>query len=144
MATKITCLSLIFIALFAILFTDEAISQVASTTIQIKENKELGPYLTDSKGMTLYYFKKDSPGKSVCTGPCLEMWPSFYAKEISVPEKLNGKDFGTITREDGEKQSTYKGYPLYYYHGDSNPGDTTGQGVSNIWFVVNPYTFKPR
>lgn len=142
MTTKITCLSLIFIALFAILFTDEAVSQVASTTIQIKENKELGPYLTDSKGMTLYYFKKDSPGKSVCTETCLEMWPAFDAKEISIPEKLNGKDFGTITREDGKKQSTYKGYPLYYYRGDSNPGDTTGQGVSNIWFVVNPYAFK--
>lgn len=143
MVAKKISISLIFITLFAIWFADGAISQAASTTIQIKEKKELGPYLADSKGRTLYYFKKDSQGKSACSGSCLEMWPAFYAKKISVPKKLNGKDFGMITREDGKKQATYKGYPLYYYRADSKPGDTTGQGANNLWYVVNPYEFNP-
>jgi predicted lipoprotein with Yx(FWY)xxD motif len=47
-------------------------------------------------------------------------------------------DFGAITREDGKRQTTYKGWPLYYYAGDKAPGDVLGQGLGNVWFVANP------
>jgi predicted lipoprotein with Yx(FWY)xxD motif len=57
---------------------------------------------------------------------------------VSVPEGLNAGDFGAITREDGKRQSTYKGAPLYYYAGDKAPGDALGQGLGNAWFVANP------
>ena len=42
------------------------------------------------------------------------------------------------TREDGKRQTTYKGWPLYYFAGDKAPGDVLGQGLGNVWFVANP------
>jgi predicted lipoprotein with Yx(FWY)xxD motif len=107
-------------------------------TIKLSEKDGVGKFITDSKGMTLYIFKKDSPGKSVCAGPCVEKWPLYFRDMVTVPEGLHAEDFGTITREDGKKQTTYKTWPLYYYAGDKAPGDVLGQGLVNVWFVVNP------
>jgi predicted lipoprotein with Yx(FWY)xxD motif len=44
----------------------------------------------------------------------------------------------TFTRDDGSQQVTYNGMALYLYQSDAAPGDTTGQGVGNNWFVVAP------
>jgi predicted lipoprotein with Yx(FWY)xxD motif len=106
--------------------------------VKLSEKVGVGKFLTDSKGMTLYIFKKDSPGKSVCAGPCVEMWPLYSREKVEVPEGVNAGDFGTITREDGKMQSTYKGWPLYYYVGDKASGDVHGQGLWDAWFVANP------
>lgn len=113
-------------------------------TVLIKSKEGLGKHLTDSKGMTLYYFKNDSPGKSACAGECLGKWPVFYSEKITAPKDVNAKDFGTITREDGKKQTTYKGYPLYYFAGDAKAGDTNGQGVKDVWFVIDPAKFMKK
>ena len=51
---------------------------------------------------------------------------------------LSPGDFGNITREDGQKQVTYKGMPLYYFAGDKAPGDTAGQGVRDVWYAAAP------
>lgn len=109
-----------------------------SNTVDIKSKEGIGTYLTDTKGMTLYLFKKDTAGKSACAGSCVEKWPPFYVETVIVPSDVNAKDFGMITREDGKKQSTYKDMPLYYFFNDKNPGDTNGQGFYSVWFVVNP------
>ena len=106
--------------------------------IKLSEKDGAGKFLTDAKGMTLYVFKKDSPGKSACAGPCVEKWPLYFREKVAVPEGVKAGDFGTITREDGKKQTTYKGWPLYYFAGDKAPGDVKGQGVGNVWYVANP------
>ena len=49
-------------------------------------------------------------------------WPLYSREMVSVPEGLNAMDFGTITREDEKRQTTYKGWPLYYSEGDKAPG----------------------
>jgi predicted lipoprotein with Yx(FWY)xxD motif len=103
----------------------------------------LGDYLVDAKGMTLYYFTNDTVGKSNASDAIIANWPIFYAAGIAVPSNLNASDFGTITRDDGKMQTTYKGWPLYYYIKDQAAGDTVGQGVNNVWFVVNPQSFSP-
>lgn len=112
--------------------------------IKISEKAGVGKYLADSQGKTLYWFKKDSPGKSACTGPCAEKWPVYYTEKVSPPKGLSEKDFGTITREDGKKQTTFRDYPLYYWANDKKTGDTAGQGVNDVWFVVNPADFPPK
>ena len=45
---------------------------------------------------------------------------------------------GTITRDDGTKQVTLAGMPLYLFAGDSHAGDVTGQGVGGVWWAVAP------
>jgi predicted lipoprotein with Yx(FWY)xxD motif len=112
--------------------------------VQIKEKEGIGKFLTDSEGKTLYWFKKDSPGKSACSGPCVERWPIFFSEKISVSSGLKKEDFSTITREDGKKQTTFRGYPLYYWFNDKQAGDTSGHGVNNVWFVINPDNFPPK
>jgi predicted lipoprotein with Yx(FWY)xxD motif len=112
--------------------------------IKIQQKDGIGKYLTDSEGKTLYWFKKDSSRKSACTGPCLEKWPIYYQEKVAAPKGIKHKDFGTITREDGKKQTTFRGYPLYYWINDKQPGDTSGHGVNNVWSVINPDNFPPK
>jgi predicted lipoprotein with Yx(FWY)xxD motif len=45
-------------------------------------------------------------------------------------------DVDTITGTDGSTQVTLDGWPLYYFAGDSAAGDTSGQGVDDVWWVV--------
>jgi len=45
-------------------------------------------------------------------------------------------ELATITREDGSLQVTYNGLPLYFWNEDGAPGDTTGQGVGDVWSVA--------
>ncbi|MBM7563960.1 plastocyanin/azurin family copper-binding protein [Paenibacillus sacheonensis] len=105
-------------------------------------SKTLGNYLTDAKGMTLYYFDKDTAGTSVCEGTCLTNWPAYQADGSSLPTGVNPADWGTITRSDGTKQAAFKGYPLYYFIKDAHVGDTLGQDVNHVWFVLDPAAFK--
>jgi hypothetical protein len=67
----------------------------------------------------------------------------LYSTDFNVPSSIKASDFGTITRDDGKTQASYRGWPLYYYAKDQVSGDTTGQGVNNIWFVINPDKFPP-
>ena len=106
--------------------------------VKVAKNGALGSYLTDAKGMTLYYFKKDTMGKSACAGDCVVKWPLYFREKVSSLDGLKGADFGEIKRDDGKMQSTYKGMPLYYFVKDAKPGDTTGQDVNNVWYVVTP------
>jgi predicted lipoprotein with Yx(FWY)xxD motif len=111
-------------------------NQVAGEEVSLSSKEGVGNFLVDSKGMTLYYFAKDSIDKSNCTGACLTAWPAYYAENLTVKQPLNKSDFEEITRDDGSSQATYKGWPLYYYQNDAKPGDILGQGVANIWYVM--------
>lgn len=87
--------------------------------------------LTGKNGMTLYTFDKDSGGKSACYNQCAAIWPAAQAGDAS------GKAFGVTTRDDGSKQLTYEGKPLYYYVNDKKAGDMNGDKVKNVWHVVS-------
>ena len=96
--------------------------------------------LIDVDGMTLYIYKKDSPGKSTCgaANGCLEKWPVFYVDEFKYAAGFDPTSFAVITREDGKKQITYKGMPLYYFSRDKTADDYLGQGFDNVWHVARP------
>jgi predicted lipoprotein with Yx(FWY)xxD motif len=97
---------------------------------------ERGTHLVDGKGMTLYVFDKDKEvGKSACYGGCAKLWPP-YAAEASHLDPASS--LTVITRDDGTKQSAFKGKPLYYYAKDSHPGDANGEGVGKAWWIVKP------
>lgn len=109
-----------------------------ATHIQVVTNAQYGKILTDSTGKTLYFFSIDANGSSGCTGGCLTAWPVFYKENPRLDTTLTASDFGVITRADGSKQTTYKGWPLYYYQNDTKAGDINGEAVQNIWFVAKP------
>lgn len=119
-----------------------AVAAFAESPVKLMHKDGIGAYLADAKGMTLYYFIKDEPGKSVCTGECLQKWPLVKAESVTAAEGLDPKDFGVLSREGGN-QATFRGYPLYYFFKDNQTGDTAGQGVNNVWFVIDPAKFPP-
>lgn len=132
---------LIFCALFVSAVMVPLQAQAAEDkmpAVKIAEKEGLGRYLTDPEGMTLYYFTKDTATSSACTGMCVERWPIFYSEVAIVPAGCDISDFDVINRDDGKKQTTYKGQPLYYFFGDTAPGDTKGHGVNDVWYVVAP------
>lgn len=109
----------------------------AGEEVKVATKDKVGSYLTDAKGMSLYTFKKDWPGKSACAGACVTRWPLFHAEKVAAAG-LEASDFATITRGDGQKQTTYKGMPLYYFVGDNAPGDTNGHEVKEVWYLAKP------
>ncbi len=94
----------------------------------------LGQVLTDSKGMTLYYFDPDPAGKSVCNGKCATAWPPVMAQGSSAADG----DFTIVVRDDGGKQWAHRGKPLYAWIKDKKPGDTTGHRVGDKWTAAQP------
>ncbi|MGC0269896.1 hypothetical protein ACPROK_09965 [Glutamicibacter soli] len=101
---------------------------------------ELGSIATDQRGMSIYQFDEDTQnsGASSCTGGCLDLWPPVPSGPASLSDAkgITGK-LGTITGADGKPQLTLNGWPMYYYVSDSKPGDTKGQAVSDVWWVVD-------
>jgi len=90
-------------------------------------------------GMTLYIFKNDAPGVSNCSGQCAVIWPALLVSEQNVAGAAGiGGMVGTIEKPDGTYQATYNDMPLYFYVNDRVPGDTLGDGINNVWAVVQP------
>lgn len=99
----------------------------------------LGPILVDGKGMTLYIFTKDTADTSNCAGDCLKAWPPLIAAgKVKAEDGVNQALIGTAVMADGRTIVTYNHRPLYYWAADGKPGDTTGQGVNQVWFVISP------
>lgn len=97
---------------------------------------DLGDILQDSEGRTLYLFTPDAQGDSTCYDDCADAWPAFV-EEGSAGEGVDASLLGTTTRTDGAVQVTYNGWPLYYFAGDVAPGDTNGQALNDVWWVVD-------
>jgi predicted lipoprotein with Yx(FWY)xxD motif len=101
---------------------------------------DAGPSLVGPNGMTLYVFTQDTDGTSTCTDECATAWPPLTVEagaEVESGDGVTG-ELAIVDREDGDSQVTYDGMPLYYYSGDSEPGDATGEGVNDVWFIASP------
>jgi predicted lipoprotein with Yx(FWY)xxD motif len=108
----------------------------ATLTVDVKMTS-LGNTLVDANGMTLYAFKPDTNGKSTCNKGCDETWPPLTPTgQLTLASGLDAEDFKVITRDDGSKQVTDYGQPLYTYSGDKQPGDTNGDGIGGVWYAV--------
>jgi predicted lipoprotein with Yx(FWY)xxD motif len=112
---------------------------VPASSVQVGFTEELGPFLTDAEGMTVYLFTKDvTAGESACYDDCATAWPPVPAADgMMLPPGISGT-LSAIDRTDGSQQMTYNDIPLYYYAADANPGDTTGQDVGEVWYIVTP------
>ncbi len=109
-------------------------------TINVLNDSKLGPRLVSSDGRSLYDFANDSSGVSSCTGNCAANWPPYLINpedRLTAGAGTSGA-VATVVRSDGSLQVTYEGKPLYFWHGDKEPGDALGQGIGGVWFVTEP------
>lgn len=98
------------------------------------------PFLVDDEGRALYLFTNDTQnsGVSACIDECLAEWPPLIVTTTPVAgEGVDATMLGTITRDDGTMQATYNGWPLYYFADDLAPGDISGQGMNDVWYLVS-------
>jgi predicted lipoprotein with Yx(FWY)xxD motif len=108
-------------------------------SVQVGKNDQLGSFLVDDKGMTLYLFTKDTPNTSNCYDKCATAWPPLLTSgKTGAGDGVDASKLGTTTRTDGTTQVTYNGWPLYYYVKDKAAGDVTGQDVGGVWYVISP------
>jgi predicted lipoprotein with Yx(FWY)xxD motif len=106
------------------------------------------PYLAEGTGQSLYFFSHDTAGTattppvSACTSAdCLARFPVVLIEQPLVPSALNASDFSVFTRADGQRQSAYKGHPLYLFSGDAAVGQTNGRGFNGAWNTLDPRAF---
>lgn len=123
---KISTIPGIFLALILI-----GCASMSSSSAPVKTTDGV---LTNPAGMALYTFDKDAAGKSACNGPCAVNWPPLLASDNAK----GAGDYGIVVRDDGKKQWTYKGKPLYTWIKDRKPGDKTGDGVKGVWHTAMP------
>ena len=98
----------------------------------------LGEILTDAAGNSLYLFSNDEQGSgaSNCNGDCIAMWPAVSPISTTA-EGLNADLVSSIERSDGSAQAAYNGWPLYTFVKDAGAGDTNGQGMKGVWWVID-------
>ncbi|QGY44976.1 hypothetical protein GM418_15240 [Maribellus comscasis] len=115
------------------------------TGVQVVANGNLGNILTDQKNQSLYFFAGDVGGVSSCNGGCATTWPPFTGDvyNLELSSSLDRSDFNTITREDGQEQLTFKGWPLYYFSPEADgvleaPGETSGEGRGGVFHIAKP------
>ena len=101
-------------------------------------SSDLGELVVDHDGMALYMFLPDQQqdGKPTCYDACAEAWPALEGK-VSAGDGIDESLLGTAERKDGTQQVTYNNLPLYHFSGDKKAGDVNGQGLSDVWWVVD-------
>ena len=113
----------------------------APSTVNVRSTS-LGKTLVDSKGRTLYLFEGDKRNVSRLSSAGLAVWPRFVATgTVTAGKGVQLAMLGRTTTPNGVRQVTYNGHPLYYYVGDSKPGDTRGQALNQfgaLWYVLRP------
>jgi predicted lipoprotein with Yx(FWY)xxD motif len=116
--------------------TTAAAQPAAEGTVAVASTG-LGEVLVDAKGRTLYVFTKDKGDQSVCSGKCAVAWPALTVTGAATPGTgVEASLLSTSKQANGSSQVTYGGKPLYHFAGDMAPGDTKGQGLNGVWWVV--------
>lgn len=132
----------LILLLCLVLLALPALAQDAPPLVTLGSSDALGQFLVGPDGMTLYVFTPDPLGESACYEACAERWPPLIVRNadaVTAAEGLPG-ELGTIERTTGTLQVTYNGKPLYYWFADIAPGQTRGEGVGNVWWVMPPAT----
>jgi len=123
-----------------VLSTTTTAAQRGTATLTVRSSS-FGKVLFDGRGFVLYAFTKDAR-RSACSGACARKWPPYVAHgSLHAGPNVNRSLLGTVRRANGAPPVTYGGRPLYYYVGDSSPGQILCQNVSEfggLWLIVRP------
>ncbi|HVV77764.1 MAG TPA: hypothetical protein VHC43_17235 [Mycobacteriales bacterium] len=110
----------------------------ASSGTKVKLGKTAhGRVLVGPDGKSLYDLTADGRNASHCNALCRYGWPPLMTSgKPRAGAGVNSAKLGQTANH----QVTYYGKPLYYYAGDSKPGDTSGEGVHSFggyWYLQN-------
>lgn len=111
-----------------------------TTSLTGKNLPRMGNVVVDSGGWTLYRFDQDTanPPRSNCSGKCAQQWPPVIVDgEPKIAGGIDKNKVGTITRDDGSRQLTLGGWPVYRFAADGKAGAWKGQAVKNVWWVIS-------
>jgi predicted lipoprotein with Yx(FWY)xxD motif len=101
---------------------------------------DYGRILFNGRGRALYLFTSDSGKSSNCYGDCATAWPPYIVKAKPIAGRgVKPGLIGTTRRTDGRLQATYGGHPVYFYEGDTRPGQVLCQAVTEFggfWYVL--------
>ena len=115
-------------------------TSTTSASVSLHKTK-LGLILVNSKGHTLYLFRKDRNGKSACSGSCATFWPPLLSRgKPTAGPGVKRSLLGTTRRSDGNLQVTYNKHPLYAYSLDKQAAQTKGEGALAFgakWYAVS-------
>jgi predicted lipoprotein with Yx(FWY)xxD motif len=104
----------------------------------------LGTVLTDSQGMTLYYFLPEKGEKiGACDASCLKTWPPVTVSGSPTSSSGVTGTLGVVSitvSGVAESEVTYNSWPLHRYAGDSGAGQVKGQNIASVWFAAEPGT----
>jgi predicted lipoprotein with Yx(FWY)xxD motif len=124
--------------------SSSAATATPGVRVGLRRTPELGAFLTDGNGRSLYLLEEDRAGESSCYEMCAAIWPPLLAGTAiptSADSAVRGELLRSVPRRGGGSQVTYNGHPLYYYLGDAAPRQTRGQHVEDSWgewYLVSP------
>jgi predicted lipoprotein with Yx(FWY)xxD motif len=129
--------------------TKSVIGGGLGTTVVFAHPSPYGTILTAALPATLYVNVNDSRGHNTCTGQCARTWlPLVTRGQPQAGDGANASLVGSFRRNDGRRQVTYNGHPLYTYRRDHQPLEATGQGAGGDWYVISasgdPVMGKPQ
>jgi predicted lipoprotein with Yx(FWY)xxD motif len=84
-------------------------------------------------GNTLYTLK---PSQAACTAECFKIWPQVLLPQgvtaASAGPGVSASMLGTVAGAGGVLQVTYSGQALYWFSGDTAPGQVNGN-ITDTW-----------
>jgi predicted lipoprotein with Yx(FWY)xxD motif len=110
-------------------------------TVVTAAASDFGPMLFDARGQAIYLFEVETAGVPACYGDCAAAWPPVLTN--GAPEAtgdVRADLLGTVQRDDGSRQVTYNGHPLYFY-ANEDPGQVLCHDVvlnGGRWLVITP------
>ena len=125
--TKMGLLSLVTFTLIGCSDSDSSVSDCKSSADKLKSLNRAVNFLTDTNGMSLYIFDKDTLNQSNCDANCQEIWPLFKGANTTSED---------IKVLEGTDHLAYRKHPLYYFKKDTMIGDVKGDNVKNVWHLL--------
>jgi predicted lipoprotein with Yx(FWY)xxD motif len=99
------------------------------TEIKIADGRDI---VAHPSGRVVYTFDPDTTNVSNCYDACARTWPPVIMQSAAGLQA----PMGVTKRKTGELQLTMEGNPLYFYIGDSAAGDIKGDGLGNVWHII--------
>jgi predicted lipoprotein with Yx(FWY)xxD motif len=117
--------------------TTTSTTTTSAPVVTVATDPKLGQLLVGPNGHTVYLFEDDKGTTSACTGACATVWPALTSS--TAPFGGAGTDQTKLGTAIGQKpdQVVYNRHFLYYFSGDSQPGQVNGITIPH-WDAIAP------